>query len=148
MESIRSRLLTLLTLLALVVGTTAVTATTAQADTTDLCFSTQCYRQDPAAMRCTGVETETGWYDSGQITLDLRYSAGCGAAWARLTQYSTDSMPFFIYNTNGELQGYAAPLGVTSWTNMVDDFGSGVHAEVCLGSSSDPNPHKLCSPMW
>ncbi len=115
------------------------------------CYGVGCNGDDPVALGCSAdaitveevVLSSGEWIGGATADIQLRYSASCGAAWTRVT--ASDSTPIVVFNNKGDYSEYTAVANVTSWTNMIDDAASTVHAQACLGTHSN-NYH--CTAAW
>jgi Protein of unknown function (DUF2690) len=104
------------------------------------CYASSCTFQDPIAMGCAGdaitIYKITGVGVTGKAVLELRYSPGCAAAWAKVyNDISFSNDVAWVTST----QGYTITQPVDTWngaayTDMVDDFGS-IASKACIGHS-------------
>jgi hypothetical protein len=152
------RLAAMLSAVGAVVGMTIAVAPHAVADAVPACWSSGCSQKDPGKEGClptayTPVSVTWVAYDTvngpAYAYIELRYSVDCGAAWARVNltdpSHMMKSVSFFVRNTKGVVQPYVALAGVSSWTDMVDDAGSSINAQACVGTASKPI---YCTSWW
>lgn len=149
----RRLILAVMSTAAILAGMTATMTVPAKADSVPGCFSASCDHHDPIAEGCSASVFPAAdvTYDavSYSIHIELRYSSDCGAAWARVTINDPNKVAgnynFFVKNTHGTVDQFTAVPNTTSWTNMVDDAGTSINAEACIGSTSRPID---CTPWW
>jgi hypothetical protein len=116
------------------------------------CYGADCTGYDPVAMGCSADATTVEEVDiqpgsslpgGESAVIQLRYSAKCGAAWARVLANFTTGI--LVENNQSDYAEYKTVPNVFSWTDMVNDAGSSVHADACLGNH-DINNH--CTYQW
>lgn len=93
------------------------------------CYGTTCSGLDPQATGCSADAVTLGSATTGDVTVNLRYSSNCGAAWVRI--YGGPSDRASIQNSVGTM--YKVTLGQaggSSWSLMVNRSGTR-RAEAC-----------------
>jgi hypothetical protein len=105
-NSLRKIITAVTTAGAVALAVTAVTVAPAPAAHAVGCFQNGCLGKDPQAMGCSSDAQTIA--SNGQIM--VRYSAACGAYWARHVYFSTDSSPEAI------LYGWTCNPGCVSHT--------------------------------
>ncbi|MEZ4474431.1 MAG: DUF2690 domain-containing protein [bacterium] len=116
-----------------------------------LCAGAACRGRDPVVTGC----------DRGAVTLqtrelrlnnqlvgkiELRYSAACGARWARLTNYQSSTGPYF--STRVSINGLFAYFytGVrTSWSDMYNGVARACGEWFPCRGNCDANPVRVCT---
>jgi hypothetical protein len=127
----RKVMLALVAVLALAVpALAATTAGAAQASARVGCFGNGCNGLDPNVEGCGADAITVDHASTGGVTIELRWSAACGANWARISP-APQGWQFRVQNNQGhswtETVGYNNP----SWYgNMVN--GSGVLDQACF----------------
>ena len=93
------------------------------------CHGASCSGLDPQATGCSADAVTLGSATTGDVTVNLRYSANCGAAWVRI--YGGPSDRASVQNSVGTM--YKVTLGQgggSSWSLMVNRS-STRQAEAC-----------------
>jgi hypothetical protein len=106
------------------------------------CYEESCTGQDPSQMGCTS-SAFTPWSISPfpNSRLDLRYSAMCEAAWARISGAPQNTFFYVENNVDEGIQGYTTPFD-NGWTNMASNaFFQHQQARACVLSEG----YTLCT---
>jgi len=71
-----------------------------------------------------------GYADGRNYTIQLRYSPGCRAAWARISAYYPRNREFWVFNNGTKKTEHANGSGGPAWTitRMVGNAGTKAHA--------------------
>ncbi|WP_323137145.1 MULTISPECIES: DUF2690 domain-containing protein [unclassified Streptomyces] len=115
------------------------------------CSGAGCDNKGPVATGCDseGVTTPREIDNNGRVA-QLRWSAGCSAAWVRVVQQSSNP----IYNATGYIEKYNSsgtllkslsvsfPSSGSDWSNMLG--GASYYYRVCVSFQGDEYPLK-CS---
>jgi len=139
------RLVAVLAMLVAAVSSTLVVASPALAAS---CYATSCNYLDPQTNGCnTGAQTKQAINPEPPYTVDLRYSPGCYAAWARVTggltgypKYHYLKLQVWSAQTGGTLLRVETKYieqtvaGQSQWTAM-HTFGNWVQA--CMKDHND-----------
>lgn len=94
------------------------------------CTAGGCHGRDPSATGCASGASTAVSFAGASVRVELRWSAGCRANWARATAAPAGHV-LFVENEHGARQSLTIPRGRnTNFTAMVD--GSG-RSRACLG---------------
>jgi Protein of unknown function (DUF2690) len=133
MRKLRLALLALPAVLALAFAATLAAAGPASAGVVHPaagCFGNGCNGLDPSANGCGADAITADSVTVGGITVQLRWSAACGANWARIMP-APQGLQFRVENSQGHSWTETVDFANSSWFgNMVN--GSGVTDRACL----------------
>jgi hypothetical protein len=107
------------------------------------CFQNSCLGQDPQASGCSsGAQTIAS--TTNGVELDVRYSAACGAYWARVID-SAPPPPFGSYSNRAILYGWTCNPGCKSFTED-----SGYQPNAIVWSAMIPTGYwvQACAPEY
>ncbi|MFI2608240.1 DUF2690 domain-containing protein [Kitasatospora sp. NPDC018619] len=130
--------------IAAVLSTAALTATaflalspTARATPNASCYGSSCYHKDPSSTGCgnDAITAKSARAADGAL-VELRYSATCRAAWARISNAPVGAEAY-VSNTAGQSDSVNVAYGSDVHTSMVNDVNIQSHA--CYAKNSGSN---------
>lgn len=97
------------------------------------CYAKTCNGQDPQNYGCAGDARTVRSVAEFGYTVELRFSAKCMAAWARIPSGAYPGAYMEAHNDVGNIVSFNVPPGYSSgWSDMVNDD-SGILAYACNG---------------
>ncbi|MEV7027218.1 DUF2690 domain-containing protein [Kitasatospora sp. NPDC093558] len=125
-------------------GLAAPTATApASAQATALCEAAGCVGKDPQASGCGADATTIATANVRQMTIYVRYSHRCRAAWAKITD-ATAGYRATITNSAGQNQTALVHWGYDAYSSMVDASQNDSRVQVC---GEQPDSSRGCTPV-
>ncbi|AUI57319.1 DUF2690 domain-containing protein [Amycolatopsis sp. BJA-103] len=107
------------------------------------CYGAACYGKNPITAGCNQDAVTIYVAGVSSLSVELRYSGACGAAWARIHGLVNDHG--FAQNSQGHFAGAEIISGTAAFSNMVNDE-SGVTAYACV--QKDQSTTRYCTPAY